>query len=45
MHYMVSWLTHLKSMNTSRKESLPDDVNKIILQLNIDYIHKTGRFG
>ena len=26
-------------------KDFPDDVNKIILQLTIDFIHKTGRFG
>ena len=26
-------------------KDFPDDVNKIILQLTIDFTHKTGRFG
>ena len=26
-------------------KDFPDDVNKIILQLTIDFIHKTGRLG
>ena len=26
-------------------QDFPDDVNKIILQLTIDFIHKTGPFG
>ena len=26
-------------------KDFPDDVNKIILQLTIDFIHNTGRFG
>ena len=27
------------------RNTSPDDVNKIILQLTIDFIHKTGRLG